>query len=347
VDAVVGLTSSQQRTLSTSIMSDIIDTPLDRLQPVTIDNKPLKYNDNPATIPGIKAAFEDWSVRTGTHQTYFKHGMVLIASSGKLAVESVDAVKFYKGEYSDPKGTKPRGLSNPAPSTPARIAAINAAIADPAKHIKIDPSTRINRDDPFIYSPELCTQANRDVHKSWSFVLGTAESTKNALKASMGMGIALMGLLDDLYAKCTEADKALVTTKHNALAAAGIIGELSLESFRMFTEQYDESKLTLHPAIRKAVEMQELQMVNTHMQREPEMRTAYEYRTLINPPTSYADACEIVRNHLGLPQAEVHRAVYMRSGNHRPVGGGQRRRLLAQVRRRTRSRRVRPHASRH
>jgi hypothetical protein len=102
-------------------MTDITESPLDKHQPVTIDNKPIKYNDNPATIPGIMAAFEDWSERTGSYEILFQHNGVLIPSTGKIAVDSVDSIKFYNGTINDP-----RSFSDPAPPTPKRIAEINA-----------------------------------------------------------------------------------------------------------------------------------------------------------------------------------------------------------------------------
>jgi hypothetical protein len=242
VGAVLDLDTSQQRTLSNTNMTDITESPLDKHQPVTIDNKPIKYNDNPATIPGIMAAFEDWSERTGSYEILFQHNGVLIPSTGKIAVDSVDSVKFYNGTINDP-----RSFSDPAPPTPKRIAEINAKEPDKSKHITPSGATTFAPNEPFVFSPPLVQQERRYLHKSWTFVLGSAESTRSCLKEAKGDGIVLMLGLRNLYTKCTEADKALVTASHNALVAAGIKSDLALESFREFLEKYEDSKLTLHP----------------------------------------------------------------------------------------------------
>jgi hypothetical protein len=79
-------------------MSDTSD--LDKYHPVTIDGKPIKYNDNPATLAGVIHAVLMYLKRTGMFELLFTHNAVLLPSSGKTAVDSLDAAAFITGEKS-------------------------------------------------------------------------------------------------------------------------------------------------------------------------------------------------------------------------------------------------------
>lgn len=267
------------------------DTPVitDPLIPVNMDGHPLKYDDNPATLAGLKYEFKEWSERTGKYVYYVNHRAVLIKSSGKLAVDSVDAAKFYNNAALDP-----RGFDKPAPPTPDRIKAHNDKEPDKTKHLTATAGT-FAPGDPFVVSQPLLDAENSDLLTSWTHVLGGAESTRAAIKQAKGDGLKLMSLLDDLYNDCEPSEKALVTATHNSLVAAGVVGELTLESLREYDEAYGISKRRLHPTARTAAELGELEMVNTIAQRDPNIREAYELHCIAKKPADYDSALAVLR----------------------------------------------------
>ena len=70
------------------------------ITPVDIDNNPIIYEGNPAHIPGLLHEFGGWVERSGNFKELIEHGAVLLPN-GKVAFDSVNSVKFYRGDAVD------------------------------------------------------------------------------------------------------------------------------------------------------------------------------------------------------------------------------------------------------
>ena len=63
--------------------------------PMTTDKVCIKYNDNPATLAGIKYEVKQFWTRNGHFQEFLISGAVPMRG-GKLAVDSANAVLFQR-----------------------------------------------------------------------------------------------------------------------------------------------------------------------------------------------------------------------------------------------------------
>jgi hypothetical protein len=270
-------------------MSDTSD--LDKYHPVTIDGKPIKYNDNPATLAGVIHAVLMYLKRTGMFELLFTHNAVLLPSSGKTAVDSLDAAAFITGEKSH--ADTDHSYEKPAPNTAARVAKFNAAQATDATKIKTR-TANFGPTDPFILQPQLVKLDHKLLFRVWQNVLGAAETTRDALEANQGEGMQLLAALEALYASAEPADKALLSIEFDGMISAGITGEMNLDNFREFTTDYEDGKINLHPAEHPSGP-KELMMINTMAHRDAGIREAYELRASVKPPTNYSEAKAMIR----------------------------------------------------
>ena len=78
---------------STTLASDHELQPTDILVPLDIDKDRLHWDGNPAHIKGILHAIGQYWERMGLFQPFIKDRAVLL-SNGKMAVDSIQAVKF-------------------------------------------------------------------------------------------------------------------------------------------------------------------------------------------------------------------------------------------------------------
>ena len=96
---------------------------LPKYQPVDTDKLPFQWDGNRATITAMLSQTNKFFKRTGLFDTFFKHHAVPLYN-GKLAVDSPTSVKYFTATtvYKDV-----RSFDDPAPPTPARLEATNAA----------------------------------------------------------------------------------------------------------------------------------------------------------------------------------------------------------------------------
>ena len=100
---------------------DIESISTDMMRPVTIDNLPIAWDDNLGSLPAAIYELAEFMIREGFLQPFLEQRIVL---AGKVTiVDKYDAIFFVTGEVKDPE---PHDAHNPAPPTPARIAAHNA-----------------------------------------------------------------------------------------------------------------------------------------------------------------------------------------------------------------------------
>ena len=87
----------------------------DKLQPVTADGLPIKYNENNATMAGILFEIFAFWKRNGLFQEYIAHHAAPL-NNGRLAVDSVNSIPFILGTYKDA-----RTAGTICPPTPTRM----------------------------------------------------------------------------------------------------------------------------------------------------------------------------------------------------------------------------------
>ena len=97
------------------------------MTPVDIDGNKLVWQSNPAHLDGILFEIERFFIRMGLFLAFLTDHAVLL-SSGKLAVDSVQAVSFITGLHRD---TVPHSFRNPCPATERRVTAhdVGATVA--------------------------------------------------------------------------------------------------------------------------------------------------------------------------------------------------------------------------
>ena len=102
---------------STTLASDHELQPTDILVPLDIDKDRLHWDGNPAHIKGILHAIGQYWERMGLFQPFIKDRAVLL-SNGKMAVDSIQAVKFVSSDHHD---MTQYSITDPCPPSPARI----------------------------------------------------------------------------------------------------------------------------------------------------------------------------------------------------------------------------------
>ena len=83
--------------------------------------EPIRYNSNPATIPGIMYDIHQWIARTGHFKTLLEHRAVAL-SNGALAIDQTDSIQFIDKQL---LRAEQHDFFNPCPATEIRIANYN------------------------------------------------------------------------------------------------------------------------------------------------------------------------------------------------------------------------------
>ena len=112
--------------------------PADKHVPVYSDGTPIKWpaGSNPAHLPGILHEIGRFYQRTGQFIALFESNAAMVGH--KLAVDSVQAIKFITGMVSDPVA---RGFDSPCPNTETRISQFDV-------HATASKKTLFSRDPP-------------------------------------------------------------------------------------------------------------------------------------------------------------------------------------------------------
>ena len=102
-------------------MTDSDHTVNPKILPVDAKKNILRHDGNAATISGYLYQFHLWCKRTGYYMHLFKSHAAPM-SGGKMALDSVQAVKFITG--ADSTGVS-YDFYEPSPPTPAKVIEVN------------------------------------------------------------------------------------------------------------------------------------------------------------------------------------------------------------------------------
>ena len=103
--------------MSTLTTASEVITSTNAIIPVSIDNVPIKYDGNPAHVAGVALEVMRFYERMGHFKPLLKMGAVLLPS-GKLAIDSIQAIPFITDAVKDPVTY---GFMDPCPRTDQRI----------------------------------------------------------------------------------------------------------------------------------------------------------------------------------------------------------------------------------
>ena len=95
------------------------DNTADPLVPTDKTGKPLKWDDNPATISGLLHEIAAYCRRKQVIQAYITNGVAPLPG-GKIAVPDINAVQFIRDIAGTARADNVHTFVNPCPPTPAR-----------------------------------------------------------------------------------------------------------------------------------------------------------------------------------------------------------------------------------
>ena len=273
---------------TTNTLSNTAD--LNYLVPVTIDKEPIIFEDNDATIEGILYEVGRFYKRTGLFQMLFKHRAVPL-SNGKLAVESVNTVWYTSGKITDP-----RDFNDVCPPTTTRYANTVRVMTRAGSTVPPDLTDKgvpKQLEHSVILAPHHVEASSALLLKSLGYVFGSAESVENLFDDADGCGLKLLELLRDRATKASPRDKALIAATHARIVREGVSGENTLPGFKSFLKEYKKAKRNLPAAVRQTPEA-EVEMINLVAAKDPASREIYELRAEAKPPTTLAEASDIL-----------------------------------------------------
>ena len=252
--------------------------------PVDSDKHPIKWDGNNATVFAVLAEIEKWCKRTNKFMMLIKHRAVLIR--GRLHIDSIQAVQFITGVHDDP-----HTLMDPCTRTSERVEDFKLTSGGAFTSIAADKEGDVSKN--YSVSPAAVDQEDADFLTALGHVVAGADSAEELLDEADGSGIAFINLFKAKGAKATGRDKTLVTVNFNTLKRDGVLGELTTESFRQYLKAYTKEKKNLAADIQPSPES-ELEMINTIAYKDPAVRDKYELTSIAKPPTTFAEAAEIV-----------------------------------------------------
>ena len=270
------------------------DTPVDKLAPTDIDGEPIVWAGNPAHLEGVLHEAALFYERHGLFQPLLHEGGVLL-SNGKLAVDSLNSVSFVAGTVSDPYT---RGFSNPCPPTPTRIAEFNTAAAATGSSafagITAMPS---GLGDSYVVSKYAVAAEDQLLVKSLSYMIKDSDKAQDLINDCRGSGRELISLLRAEALKATAQDRALVLSQNNRFVVTGLAGEVNLVSFNAHYKQFKRMQRNLPPASRMRDD-EIMEMIHGIMFKDASLRSLYEIKLQVSPPSNLAASLELVRQML-------------------------------------------------
>jgi hypothetical protein len=164
-------------TTETSVQNNI-------LVPTDTDKEPIIWTGNDAHIEGTLLDVGRYYERVGLFQPLFENRAVLL-SNGKLAVETVQAVPFVNGTFSDP-----RSFDDPCPPTVERVAEHRTRTLA-ASLAYVAPPATLTPDAASQYSVSKYAVAQEDSRllHSLSFVFSGTDVSEDLLNSAQGSGL--------------------------------------------------------------------------------------------------------------------------------------------------------------
>ena len=278
--------------------------------PTDIDNNPIRYSGNPAHIPGLLHELDLWVNRTGHFKEFIEHGAVLL-SNAKVAFDSSNAVKFYRGDAVD---GETYSLLKPCPDTATRIGKYNA-VATVSSSPAFSTIATAPLDNNQIVQPLTVQKKDRQLAETILAMWEDSDDKGEFQADCAGSGRKLIELLILEADKATQADHILVDEQLANYVRAGIIGEVTLESFNQFTKGYYKLNRRVLPANRKSAAA-EMQMFHTAIMKDRDLRSKYELKLDMRAPTTPKDVLKLIRGMLRTDKvyAQIDEATHGTSG---------------------------------
>ena len=217
------------------------------------NKEPIVFSGNDAEIAGIMHELKLFLVRVDKHQPLLSDRAVLV-SNGKTAVDSVHAIPFLMGNLADA-----HDFDDPPPLSPARFTAANAVLTGGGAAAVALPGAPLPGSD-IVVSKFAVKHDDSKLLQIFETVFG-AYAEDEILQAA-GSGLAFIPLIIARGAAASGRAKALVQTKFSTFVAAGISGELTSDSNKLFFTQYDRLKRVL-PVASRPDPAAESEMVST------------------------------------------------------------------------------------
>ena len=266
------------------------------ITPVDIDNIPIIYEGNPAHIPGLLHEFGGWVERSGNFKELIEHGAVLL-SNGKVAFDSVNSVKFYRGDAVDGDTYT---LLNPCPSTSDRINRFDAE-ANVAETPLFATFMTAPLDHNLIVQPLTVQKKDRQLAESILSMWQDSDEKGEFQTECASSGRTLIYLLIAEGAKATAADHGLVEEQLTNYIKAGVVGDISLKSFNKYAKGFQILNRRIVPHNRKS-DAGEMQMWHTAIMKDPSLRMKYEIKLETQKPATSKAVLTLIRTMLRTDQ---------------------------------------------
>lgn len=271
-------------TKSTATNSDI-------LVPTDTDKQPIVWpSNNDAHLEGTLYEVGRYLKRTGIFGPFLEHHAVLVGT--KMAIDSPQAIPYILGwtGYTDP-----RSYDNPSPASVKR-SALHSAATTKAGTTAPPPVTVIpdEHKHSFVVQPFVVTKEDSRFLTLLNNVFGTAECWEEIVDEADGSGLAALKILRERAAAASPQEKALVSAEHAKVVRDGVVGELTLDSFKAFLKAYKHVKRCSSKATRQSTET-EVEMINLIAYKDPSIREIFDTRSSLKAPKNFEEATLLVK----------------------------------------------------
>ena len=191
-------------------------SPTPTTSPVDQLDNPIIWDGCLASGEGTMAAVGDWAITPAFLQSFFE--LRAVSSSSRTVTDHPDNIPFITGMI---QPDEPYDFHNPAPPTPAKLGAYNAARSGstPARSEYTRPSSgypeSILRD--FSFQPLRIKEADARYFRMHKRVFGGSERSIVPMRSAKGSGTEFRRLLEAEFAKAKPSERALVAGKFNAI----------------------------------------------------------------------------------------------------------------------------------
>jgi hypothetical protein len=274
-------------------MTDSDNTVNPKVQPVDAKKNLLLHDGNAATISGYLYQFHLWCKRTGYYMHLFKSHAAPMGS-GKMALDSVQAVKFITG--ADSTGVS-YDFYEPSPPTPDKVIEVNDQYASGTRKAGYNPLAKMPEEfyGAYIVAPHHVEAEEALLLQALASIFGPADISGKDIEDSEGNGLEY---LSKLRARATAADgqsRALVSTTHSKHVDSGIRGEIDELKFTEWLKTYHDNKRCLTENQQKGIsDDSEIEMISMVAYKDPSTRLRWEDKTAVARPASFDAACDLL-----------------------------------------------------
>ena len=251
--------------------------------------EPIRYNSNPATIPGIMYDIHQWIARTGHFKTLLEHRAVAL-SNGALAIDQTDSIQFIDKQL---LRAEQHDFFNPCPATEVRIANYNIKQATYPRPTPYTPTnTPVPKDQSrnYVVSSHKVDDQLRMLMSSMAHVFEDRDAAHAIIEQCNGDGTKFLEIWREQASRSKPSDLALVTSQRDAAYTCGIVGELTFGSLNEALKNFLKIERTCPPELRKS-EAERTAFIVTKMLTDVSTRSAFEQLLMVaSPPIEGFDA---------------------------------------------------------